>query len=274
MDLQFAKYHGAGNDFVLVDNRAGHFDPTRERVAALCHRRFGVGADGLMTLERDPLLEFRMRYFKADGGESTMCGNGGRCIALFAEHLGIGGRVKEFMGSDGPHSATVDADGADGGVVTLRMVDVAQVVHEQGFFFLNTGSPHYVEFVDDLDGLDVDTLGREIRRDGAFAEIGGTNVNFVRIDGYGRIAVRTYERGVEAETWACGTGATAAAIAAHLYRFPNCLSFGVDVRGGELRVAFRTVGDGFTDVMLTGPARRVFSGVIDPDGLVHRAVRF
>ena len=261
--MQFYKYHGAGNDFVLIDNRSGHFSPERDRVAAMCHRRFGIGADGLMTLERDPLYDFRMRYFNADGGESTMCGNGGRCIALFAEHLGIGGREKRFISIDGPHTARVDVLGVDGGEVSLQMIDVTRVVHDEGFFFLNTGSPHYVEFVDDLEAVDVERLGREIRESEAFAAIGGTNVNFVQIEEYGRIAVRTYERGVEAETWACGTGAVASAIAACMYRFPACVLFEVRVRGGVLHVGFRRDHDSFTDIVLTGPAQRVFVGEID-----------
>lgn len=264
--LNFSKYQGAGNDFVLVDARREPFDPTRERVAALCDRHKGIGADGLMMLETDEGTQFRMRYFNADGGESTMCGNGGRCIALFAHHLGIGGLHKVFRGVDGRHTAdllSLDEDGA-GGVVALGMVDVQRVERLGDTYFLNTGSPHYVEFVDDLDGLDVKTLGARIRHDGRFAAGGGTNVNFVQWVADGHIRVRTFERGVEDETLACGTGATASVLASALHSGSGLSEFRVEVPGGNLSVRFKAREKGvFTDIVLTGPARRVFEGKID-----------
>lgn len=269
MALSFWKYEGAGNDFVVLDGREGGFDPQRETVCALCDRHFGIGADGLMILEKDPQAQFRMRYFNADGGESTMCGNGGRCIALFAEHLGIGDRIKHFNGSDGPHTAEiVSLDDRNGGVVTLHMIPVESVFHEDQYFFLNTGSPHYVEFVKEVDAVDVYALGREIRYSESFAEIGGTNVNFVEITGDGKLRIRTYERGVENETLACGTGATAAAIAAYIYRQSHRTRFELETRGGRLEVSFSTPdGLRFEDIRLTGPAKKIFSGTIEPDFL-------
>lgn len=264
--LIFSKYQGAGNDFVLVDARRELFEPLRERVAALCDRHRGIGADGLMMLEDDAQSLFRMRYFNADGGEATMCGNGGRCIALFAHHLGIGGLHKVFCGMDGLHTAdllSVDNEG-NGATVALGMIDVSQVERLGNSYFLNTGSPHYVEFVQGLDRLDVKTRGTQLRHDPRFAAEGGTNVNFVEWVSDGHIRVRTFERGVEDETLACGTGATASVLAAVLDR-GSCLSqFRVDVPGGTLGVRFAAHHeDTFTGIVLTGPARKVFDGKID-----------
>ena len=208
MGRKFSKYHGAGNDFVMIDGRTEPFDATPERVAALCRRRTGIGADGLMILESDPAEEFRMRYFNADGGEATMCGNGGRCIALFAHHLGIGGMRKRFIGVDGPHTAELLRVEGPEGEIRLGMIDVRRVEVHPEYLFLDTGSPHYVEFVESVRGVDVAGRGAAIRHSAAFAARGGTNVNFVEIVSDGHIRIRTFERGVEAETLACGTGAT------------------------------------------------------------------
>ena len=263
--LKFSKYQGAGNDFVLIDARHESFEPLQERVAALCDRHRGVGGDGLMMLEEDTQSQFRMRYFNADGGEATMCGNGGRCIALFAHHLGIGGLHKVFRGMDGLHTAdllSLDADG-NGATVALGMIDVSHVERLGASYFLNTGSPHYVEFVQGLDDLDVKTRGAQLRHDRRFAAGGGTNVNFVEWVSDGHIRVRTFERGVEDETLACGTGATASVLAAVLDRGSRLSQFRVDVPGGTLGVRFANHHDDtFTGIVLTGPARKVFEGEI------------
>ena len=163
MGRKFSKYHGAGNDFVMIDGRTEPFDATPERVAALCRRRTGIGADGLMILESDPAEEFRMRYFNADGGEATMCGNGGRCIALFAHHLGIGGMRKRFIGVDGPHTAELLRVEGPEGEIRLGMIDVRRVEVHPEYLFLDTGSPHYVEFVESVRGVDVAGRGAAIR---------------------------------------------------------------------------------------------------------------
>ncbi len=261
--MSFSKYQGAGNDFVLVDARTGDPGLTHEEVRLLCDRRFGIGADGLMTLERDPAgTDFYMRYYNSDGGESTMCGNGGRCIALFAAHLGIGGAVKRFNSSDGLHEAELLPDG----LIRLRMIDVKGVepLASGRSWFVFTGSPHYVEFTDDVSAVDVAGRGAEIRRRPEFAAMGGTNVNFVQVQGPGQIKVRTFERGVEAETLACGTGVTAAALVTHHILQPECRDFAVRAMGGELGVKFATIPDGgFAEVFLTGPAQRVFTGGIE-----------
>lgn len=259
--LSFAKYQGAGNDFILIDARQDAPHLTRERVARLCDRRFGIGADGLMTLERDPARsDFYMRYYNSDGGESTMCGNGGRCIALFAEHLGVGGAVKRFNSSDGFHEAEL----LPGGAVRLRMIDVAEVrTLEKGTaWFVFTGSPHYVERVDDVMAVDVAARGAEVRHRAEYEAIGGVNANFVEVRGPGLLRVRTFERGVEAETLACGTGVTAAALAVHAALQPECADFTVEAMGGRLGVKFAAKPDngGWGEVFLTGPAARVFTG--------------
>lgn len=264
MKQKFYKYQGAGNDFVLIDGRRGGFDPRRELVAALCDRHTGIGADGLMILGTDPREDFRMRYFNADGGESTMCGNGGRCIALFAHHLGIGGLHKTFSGTDGRHEVELlSADGLRGEMV-LGMIDVRTVERGAGYYFLDTGSPHYVKFVEDVRTADVFGEGGAIRRSAVFASGGGTNVNFVQLLGDGHIRVRTFERGVEDETLACGTGAVASAIAAAVHGGTSCRNYTVEVEGGTLGVRFNSVENkGFTDVVLQGPAQKVFEGEIE-----------
>lgn len=260
--LLFSKYQGAGNDFVLLDTRSHNPQLTTEEVRILCDRRFGIGADGLMTLENDPAgSDFYMRYYNADGGESTMCGNGGRCIARFADHLGIGSRVKRFNSSDGFHEAAL----LDDGQIRLQMIDVEEVrpLTDGRSWFVFTGSPHYVEFVEDVDSVDVAVRGREIRHRADFATIGGTNVNFVQVVGEGRLRVRTFERGVEAETLACGTGVTASALTAHAVLQPSCTAFAIQAQGGNLSVTFTpTPPHGFQQVFLTGPAERVFTGEI------------
>lgn len=258
--VSFSKYQGAGNDFVLIDARASDPGLTKEQIRFLCDRRFGIGADGLMTLEADPAgTDFYMRYYNSDGGESTMCGNGGRCIARFADHLGIGSTVKRFNSSDGFHEAELLPDG----LIRLRMIDVSEVkvLADGRSWFVFTGSPHYVEIVDDVTAVDVTGRGAEIRRRPEYEAMGGTNVNFVQVPGPGHIRVRTFERGVEAETLACGTGVTAAALVGHRILQPECRDFTVEAMGGTLGVKFALTDDGgFTGVFLTGPAERVFTG--------------
>lgn len=264
MRIEFGKYEGAGNDFVIIDNREKRFEPQPALVAALCDRRFGIGADGLMLLEEERGADFRMRYFNSDGPEATMCGNGGRCIALFAFHVGAAGERMSFVAVDGPHRAEVLSCGGDAGRIALGMTEPHGLAEAEGGWFVDTGSPHYVRFVEDTERVDVRGEGRRIRHLPAFAGTGGVNVNFVEVTGEGRLKVRTYERGVEDETLACGTGAVAVAVAASRAQFPQVRNFDVQARGGLLNVAF-AAGGGFADVRLTGPARRVFAGVLDTE---------
>lgn len=263
--LKFSKYHGAGNDFVIIDARGLNLSLTTEQVAHICHRRFGVGADGVMTLESDPAgTEFYMRYWNADGGESTMCGNGGRCISLFAHHLGIGGTTKHFNSSDGHHAAQIIQVDQTSGRVRLGMIDVSEIVsYDDGSFFVFTGSPHYVEFVEDVMATDVVKRGGEIRNSERFVSMGGANVNFVQILGEGAIRVRTFERGVEDETLACGTGVTASSLVTSMVKQPDCHDFRVDVMGGKLVVSFEKSGESYKNITLSGPAQKVFDGILE-----------
>lgn len=262
MTLKFEKYQGAGNDFVIIDNRKGEFHPSNKTVEMLCDRNFGVGADGLMILENDEKQDFYMRYFNADGKESTMCGNGGRCISVFAKSLGLGSYERVVFNSiDGLHEAFfIEEDGEM--LVKLRMIDVTEIEENDNYYFINTGSPHYVTFVEDLEEMDVFEEGQAIRNDPKFAP-GGTNVNFVEILD-DEIFVRTYERGVEDETLACGTGSTAAAIATALFLESDQNVWDVEVMGGNLQVSFDRKENGtFENVWLTGPAEKVFEGSIN-----------
>ena len=263
--MTFHKYHGTGNDFVIIDDRARQFDETDQaRIAHLCHRRFGIGADGLMLLRNKEDYDFEMVYFNADGNPSSMCGNGGRCLVAFAKHLGVIQDQARFLAVDGPHDARVEADGT----VRLKMQDVAAPqpaeVGEDDVF-LHTGSPHHVHFLDpaehpSLAEFNVFAVGHDIRYDQTY-DPAGTNVNFVQVpaDPSQPWSVRTYERGVEDETYSCGTGVTAVALAASARGAVSPVR--LSTPGGELEVAFesRPTG-GFCNVWLSGPAVRVFGG--------------
>ena len=259
MKIQFSKFDGAGNDFVIIDNREGALTLTTEQIARICHRRMGVGADGLILLEHGREgCDFVMRYYNSDGNPAEMCGNGGRCITAFAHLLGLGnaGSVS-FLADDGLHQASVVMwDKCEHvGLVTLGMKDVAaaEVRRCMDGWLLNTGVPHYVQRVENLAGYDVTEEGRRIRH---LPELGtaGANVNFIEDLPDGRLMVRTYERGVEDETWACGTGVTACAIVTGNHR--------LHTRGGDFRVDFDATGTAFTHVRLTGPVSLNFTGEI------------
>lgn len=255
MKIHFYKYHGAGNDFILIDNRGLTFDADNISLTALmCDRRFGIGADGLMLLQNHPPYDFEMRYFNSDGREASMCGNGGRCIVAFARSLGLVGNTTRFLAVDGPHEALLETDNK----VNLRMSDVEKIETIGQDFFLNTGSPHYVRFMEDLSTLDVFQEGRKIRYSDRFKP-GGTNVNFV-MQHDNHLTVYTYERGVEDETLACGTGITASALCAGYKMGINKGNFHISAKGGNLQVSFEQSGGVFTDIWLKGPARFVFEG--------------
>lgn len=259
MRLHFSKYQGAGNDFVLIDNRSEVLkNPTPQIVARLCDRRFGIGADGLMLLEKAEGYDFRMIYYNADGNESTMCGNGGRCITAFAQQIGAISNNATFIAIDGPHEAVVHSDGD----VDLKMISVSGIETIQNDKFLDTGSPHYVSFVDDINQLDIYKEGRNIRYNDRF-KAEGTNVNFVSIHS-NHLEVATYERGVEDETLACGTGVVASSIAAAIRLELKQNNFAIKTKGGELGVRFEIEDEqNFKNVWLKGPATHVFEGSID-----------
>ncbi|RYD58725.1 MAG: diaminopimelate epimerase [Sphingobacteriales bacterium] len=258
MNIHFHKYQGTGNDFILIDNRQSQLRLAKEQVAFLCHRHYGIGADGLMLLQNEEGHDFRMVYYNSDGGESTMCGNGGRCITAFAQRLGMIANTANFVAIDGPHSATIAQDG----IISLKMVDVIDINHHVNYSILNTGSPHYVAWVEDAQEAPVVASGREIRYANEFAAGGGINVNFVQKLKNG-LLVRTYERGVEDETLSCGTGVTASAIAASGAE-TGSFSIPIQTPGGNLNVSFTKPAAGVAnDVVLSGPATFVFEGDIE-----------
>lgn len=255
-DILFDKYQGAGNDFIIIDDRGGGFVPgDSDLIRRLCDRRFGVGADGLILVSLHDRADFEMKYFNADGRLGSMCGNGARCAAHFALKKGIAGPKPRFQAYDGIHEAEISGD-----TVRLRIADVVGYRMLEGNYFIDTGSPHYVVFTAALDTMDVDAEGRKLRWSPLFAP-GGANVNFVETTSDG-LYVRTFERGVEAETWACGTGVTAAAIASALLGLSGQGPVSVRTRGGELKVEFDIQADRITDIWLTGPATFVFEGTI------------
>ncbi|RYY35530.1 MAG: diaminopimelate epimerase [Sphingobacteriaceae bacterium] len=260
MKLYFYKYQGAGNDFILVDNRentVNHNNP--QLLDRLCNRRFGIGGDGIMFLQNHPEYDFEMVYYNADGNPSSMCGNGGRCIVAFAKFLGVIDSETEFLAVDGPHYAKISAEGD---WVSLQMIDVADVQRDADAYVLNTGSPHYVTLADNLKDKNVYAEGLAIRNNDTYrAE--GININFVEPNDGGYF-VRTFERGVEDETFACGTGVTAVALAmAKHHSQTGHITTPVKVLGGNLSINFNYDGEQFTDIFLEGPAKQVFEGKIE-----------
>lgn len=257
MKIHFYKYQGAGNDFIIIDGRDTALGLSEAQIQFLCDRRFGIGADGLMLLERAEGYDHKMVYFNADGHESSMCGNGGRCIAAFAHMIGATGSEQHFLAIDGPHLAKIiEAD-----QVALQMKDIDRIEFDEEATIMDTGSPHFVKFVADLEAIDVVAEGRAIRNRARF-QPKGINVNFVQLTGEG-IKVRTYERGVEDETLACGTGVTASAIAAAC-NLSGDITTVVKAAGGELEVRFtKHDAQKINNVWLNGPAQFVFEGHIE-----------
>ena len=278
MTIPFYKYQGTGNDFIMLDQRETVYlnKSDTETIRNICDRRFGIGGDGLMFLQNKEGYDFEMVYFNADGTEGSMCGNGGRCLTAFAHFLSVFKKQCTFLAIDGAHEAVVKSkidnpQLGDAVWVELKMNDVAKNSIEQGndYFLMNTGSPHYVVFVEDLTDINVYDNGRAIRYSERFAKE-GVNVNFVERTSFNTlkgieqqgIEVATYERGVEDETFSCGTGVTAAAIAYHI-KNGSALEVPIKTKGGQLSVKFTEGVDIFENVWLCGPATQVFSGSIN-----------
>ena len=269
MDLRFQKFHGTGNDFILIDNRTNIFNADTPQIAQWCNRHTGIGADGLILLQQHPHYDFQMVYFNADGNESTMCGNGGRCIVAFAYKLGVIQSETTFMAIDGVHQAFIQPSPQGttlSPTVRLKMNDVNGIQHvnpsnQPEYYLLDTGSPHYVQFVSNIDELDVQSLGRSIRNSAPF-QSKGVNVNFIQWhEQY--LQVRTYERGVEDETLSCGTGVTAAALVAAIETKALNSPCAIKTIGGELKVYFNQVDTStFNQIWLEGPASFVFEGIL------------
>ena len=256
MNIVFNKYQGAGNDFIIIDNREGSFNADDSKlISKMCDRRFGIGADGLILICKSFQYDFEMKYFNADGFEGSMCGNGGRCSADFAVKSEIAGKKMVFKAYDGIHKAI-----SEDGIIRLQMNNVRVPDLINGNYFINTGSPHYVVFVNNANETDVFNEGKKLRWSEEFAP-GGTNVNFVEVVENG-IYVRTFERGVEDETLSCGTGVTASAIASVLSGHIDRNTVNVKTKGGDLSVSFSISGKDISDIWLSGPTTFVFEGEI------------
>jgi len=253
MIIEFYKYQGTGNDFIMIDDRENKFDIVDDAlIAALCERRMGIGADGLILLREHDTLDFEMIYFNSDGNQSSMCGNGGRCIVAFAHMLEMTDTETTFMAIDGEHKGEIMEDG-----ISLKMQDVTKIEGVDDGLVIDAGSPHFIEMVDDLDNLDINKEGRRIRNSAPFKKE-GINVNFV-LDA-AELKVRTYERGVEAETLSCGTGVVATAIAMH---HANCIEdnlISVNTKGGELTVSFEEFNGTYRNIWLSGEVSMVYVG--------------
>lgn len=258
-NLHFYKYHGAGNDFIMIDNRKSDVVLGGEQIRFLCHRRFGVGGDGLVLLKTCDRADFEMEYYNSDGKVASMCGNAGRCVAAFANKLGLFSEKSRFYSYDGYHEAEFISMDGDNAVIKLGMRNISSIEKCINGWFLDTGSPHYVEFIKDVMNYPVEIKGRNLRYDSHFAE--GSNVDFAEERENG-IFVRTYERGVEAETLSCGTGVTASAL---VYAFLKQMKRGVisvKTTGGDFKVYFTQSDKGFENISLQGEACCVFEGDI------------
>ncbi|MGB6153640.1 MAG: diaminopimelate epimerase [Pricia sp.] len=257
MILPFFKYQGTGNDFIMIDNRQSlFFKNDAKLVAALCDRRFGIGGDGLILLENDEMSDFKMVYFNADGNEGSMCGNGGRCTVAFAKYLNMISDKAVFTAVDGRHEAKIE-----NGTVRLQMQDVSEISRKKDAVFLDTGSPHHVQMVGNIEDFEVSTEGKKIRY-GIYGKT-GSNINFVTQRDDTSFSVRTYERGVEDETLSCGTGVTAVALAMHHTGKTMANKVTIKTQGGTLNVEFEKEVDGYKNIQLIGPAKQVFKGEIE-----------
>ncbi|MCR9173242.1 MAG: diaminopimelate epimerase [bacterium] len=263
MEITFSKYQGTGNDFVMLDNLTGKYDSlTLDQIRYLCNRKLGVGADGLIKISKDVHLDFNVEYFNSDGSQS-FCGNGARCSVAFAKTLGLLDETTRFNAIDGAHEAKITVDGR----VHLEMIRVknADIEHVEmeanDVYIMDTGSPHYLKFVKAEDAPNIVSFGKEIRYSDRFKEE-GINVNTVVELGPNTIHVATYERGVEDETLSCGTGVTACALA-YMSKYENDNEVSVSTKGGKLSVKAKTSNNGFEEIWLIGPAKKVFDGSIE-----------
>ena len=255
MTLKFDKYQGAGNDFVIINNLDGMLNLSGEQIARLCDRRFGIGADGLILVEKSDEVDFAMKFYNSDGKTASMCGNGGRCIAKYAFNNKIASKTMKFIAEDGIHEAEI----IDSENVRIKMIDVSEVKVFDDGMWTNTGVPHFVKFVDDIDKVDIATEGRKLADDKRFAPE-RTNVNFT--DNANGFRLRTYERGVEGETLACGTGTVATALCINTKNSIHS-PIALNAKGGLLKVYFEKKENGYENIWLEGPAVKVFEGKTD-----------
>lgn len=256
MKINFTKYEGNGNDFIIIDDRKEEFSEDNvSMISKLCDRKFGIGADGLILLRKHKVYDFQMIYFNSDGNESSMCGNGGRCLVSYALQLDIDLKTNSFLAIDGVHKfKVVDNE------IYLKMNDVKDIVVKNGYNFLNTGSPHVVQIVENVDEINVYEQGKKIRRQ--FQEMNGVNVNFVSFNN-DIIKCRTFERGVENETLSCGTGVVAVALYIFKKKKISDNKIIVSTKGGSLSVSFKNDGNSFREIWLKGDINKIFDGLIE-----------
>ncbi len=256
MKINFTKYEGNGNDFIIIDDRKEEFSEDNVlMISKLCDRKFGIGADGLILLRKHKVYDFQMIYFNSDGNESSMCGNGGRCLVSYALQLDIDLKTNSFLAIDGVHKfKVVDNE------VYLKMNDVKDIVVKNGYNFLNTGSPHVVQIVENVDEINVYEQGKKIRNQ--FQEMNGVNVNFVSFNN-DIIKCRTFERGVENETLSCGTGVVAVALYIFKKKKISDNKIIVSTKGGSLSVSFKNDGNSFREIWLKGDINKIFDGLIE-----------
>ena len=256
MKINFTKYEGNGNDFIVIDDRKEEFSEDNvSMISKLCDRKFGIGADGLILLRKHKVYDFQMIYFNSDGNESSMCGNGGRCLVNYALQLDIDLKTNSFLAIDGVHKfKVVDNE------IYLKMNDVKDIVVKNGYNFLNTGSPHVVQIVENVDEINVYEQGKKIRKQ--FQEMNGVNVNFVSFNN-DIIKCRTFERGVENETLSCGTGVVAVALYAFKKKKISDNKITVSTNGGSLSVSFKNDGNSFHEIWLKGNINKIFDGLIE-----------
>ena len=255
MKIKFEKYESGGNDFILIDNRRNKYDLTPAEIRKICSRNFGVGSDGLILLKNSKIADIKMCYYNCDGQPSSLCGNGTRCIFSFSLNLGITKKIAKIETSEG----VLIASNSEGDSVSLKMKDIDKINLFENKAFLNSGSPHHVEMIKNLDKISVKVLGSSIRFSKKYSP-GGTNVNFFNKISDKRFQIRTYERGVEDETLSCGTGATATAVAVHAMGLTNQNEIIIQTKGGELIISFEANKTGYKNIYLKGPTRFVFKG--------------
>lgn len=257
MTLKFDKYQGAGNDFIILNNYNGSYSRlSEEQIRGMCNRQMGIGADGLILLEPSDSSDFEMKYYNSDGKVSSLCGNGARCVVLYAHKKKIIGEKTKFNTIDGVHQAWLTSHEK----IKIQLNEVKKILKHKGSHIVNTGSPHYVKIVDNISDLNVKKEGSEIRYLKDFIPE-GINVNFLQKKNNSNFLIRTYERGVEDETLACGTGAVAAAIVMHnIGETLGNTNLEIDTLGGSLKVDFDFDNSIYKNIFLEGPAKFVFSG--------------
>lgn len=255
MRLDFFKYQATGNDFVMIDSYNNPLELSENQIKFLCNRRFGVGADGLIFIEKSEKYDFKMKYHNSDGKIATMCGNGGRCVSMFAKKLGISSDIGGFEAADGYHSFKIND-----AIVELSMRKPESVNDYDPEKFIDTGSPHHVEIVKNIEEIDIMKDAQPIRHSDDYRRIGGTNVNFVEVNNVKSLSIRTFERGVEGETYSCGTGVVASAIILHKKELLKTNFIDISTKGGNLIVKFN---ENYSDIFLIGESKFVYKGLIE-----------